>query len=81
MRRGSRELEPRPLTSLARQDHIDHFDGVQERKEEEEEEEEVMRISPRSDSPRGQFYSSLTIILINDGSHCLYCVLSCSYCD
>uniref|UniRef100_A0A3Q3WXY9 Uncharacterized protein n=1 Tax=Mola mola TaxID=94237 RepID=A0A3Q3WXY9_MOLML len=49
-RRGSREIEPRPLAPLASQDPIDQFDGLQEGKEEEE--EEVMRISPRSDSPR-----------------------------
>ena len=50
-RRGSRELEPRPLAPLASQDPVDQLDGVQEGNEEEE--EEVMRISPRSDSPRG----------------------------
>ncbi|XP_035527881.1 rho guanine nucleotide exchange factor 2 isoform X2 [Morone saxatilis] len=49
-RRGSRELEPRPLAPLASQDPVDQLDGVQEGNEEEE--EEVMRISPRSDSPR-----------------------------
>ncbi|KAM6936011.1 rho guanine nucleotide exchange factor 2-like isoform 2-T2 [Lycodopsis pacificus] len=46
-RRGSRELEPRPLAPLASQDPVDQLDGVEEGKE-----EEVMRISPRSDSPR-----------------------------
>lgn len=49
-RRGSRELEPRPLAPLASQDPADQLDGVQEGNEEEE--GEVMRISPRSDSPR-----------------------------
>ncbi|XP_042345929.1 rho guanine nucleotide exchange factor 2-like [Plectropomus leopardus] len=49
-RRGSRELELRPLAPLASQDPVDQLDGVQEGNEEEE--EEVMRISPRSDSPR-----------------------------
>ncbi|XP_044063885.1 rho guanine nucleotide exchange factor 2 [Siniperca chuatsi] len=49
-RRGSRELEPRPLAPLASQDPVDQLDGVQEGNEEEE--EDVMRISPRSDSPR-----------------------------
>ncbi|KAL7393461.1 hypothetical protein ABVT39_011202 [Epinephelus coioides] len=49
-RRGSRELESRPLAPLASQDPVDQLDGVQEGNEEEE--EEVMRISPRSDSPR-----------------------------
>ncbi|XP_073322356.1 rho guanine nucleotide exchange factor 2-like [Pagrus major] len=49
-RRGSRELEPRPLAPLASQDPVDQLDGVQEGNEDEE--EEVMRISPRSDSPR-----------------------------
>lgn len=49
-RRGSRELESRPLAPLATQDPIDQLDGLQEGNEEEE---EVMRISPRSDSPRG----------------------------
>lgn len=51
-RRGSRELELRPLAPLATQDAVDQLDGVQEGNEEEE--EEVMKISPRSDSPRGQ---------------------------
>ncbi|XP_040900464.1 rho guanine nucleotide exchange factor 2 [Toxotes jaculatrix] len=46
-RRGSRELEPRPLVPLASQDPVDQLDGFQE-----ENEEEVMKISPRSDSPR-----------------------------
>ncbi|XP_018534256.1 rho guanine nucleotide exchange factor 2 isoform X2 [Lates calcarifer] len=48
-RRGSRELEPLPLAPLANQDPVDQLDGVQEGNEEEE---EVMKISPRSDSPR-----------------------------
>ncbi|KAI3360704.1 hypothetical protein L3Q82_012839 [Scortum barcoo] len=48
-RRGSRELEPHPLAPLATQDPVDQLDGVQEGNEDEE---EVMRISPRSDSPR-----------------------------
>ncbi|XP_035861979.1 rho guanine nucleotide exchange factor 2-like isoform X2 [Sander lucioperca] len=47
-RRGSRELESRPLAPLASQDPVDQLDGVQEGNEE----EEVTRISPRSDSPR-----------------------------
>ncbi|XP_068426685.1 rho guanine nucleotide exchange factor 2-like isoform X2 [Clinocottus analis] len=46
-RRGSRELEPRPLAPLASQDPVDQLDGVEEGNG-----EEVMRISPRSDSPR-----------------------------
>nr|XP_046254570.1 rho guanine nucleotide exchange factor 2-like isoform X2 [Scatophagus argus] len=49
-RRGSRDPEPRPLAPLASQDPDDQLDGVQEGNEEEE--EEVMRMSPRSDSPR-----------------------------
>ncbi|XP_044215364.1 rho guanine nucleotide exchange factor 2 isoform X2 [Thunnus albacares] len=49
-RRGSRELEPRPLAPLASQEPDDQLDGVQEGMEEEE--EEVVKISPRSDSPR-----------------------------
>ncbi|KAM3613798.1 uncharacterized protein V6R79_005178 [Siganus canaliculatus] len=49
-RRNSRELESRPLAPLACQDPDDQLDGLQEKNEEEE--EEVMRISPRSDSPR-----------------------------
>ncbi|XP_070690907.1 rho guanine nucleotide exchange factor 2-like isoform X2 [Pempheris klunzingeri] len=49
-RRGSKDLEPRPLAPLASQDPVDQLDGVQEGNEGEE--EEVMRISPRSDSPR-----------------------------
>ncbi|TKS82788.1 Rho guanine nucleotide exchange factor 2 [Collichthys lucidus] len=48
-RRGSRELEPHPISPLAIQDPVDQLDGVQEVNEQEE---EVMRISPRSDSPR-----------------------------
>ncbi|XP_070823335.1 rho guanine nucleotide exchange factor 2-like isoform X2 [Chaetodon trifascialis] len=44
-RRGSRDLEPRPLAPLASQDPVDK-EGSNE------EEEEGMRISPRSDSPR-----------------------------
>uniref|UniRef100_A0A3Q3QX24 Rho/rac guanine nucleotide exchange factor (GEF) 2 n=2 Tax=Monopterus albus TaxID=43700 RepID=A0A3Q3QX24_MONAL len=49
-RRGSKELEPCPLYPLASQDPGDKLDGVQEGNEEEE--VEVMKISPRSDSPR-----------------------------
>lgn len=49
-RRGSRELELRPLAPLATEDPVDQLDGVQEGNEEED--EEVMKISPRSDSPR-----------------------------
>ncbi|XP_062279212.1 LOW QUALITY PROTEIN: rho guanine nucleotide exchange factor 2-like [Scomber scombrus] len=49
-RRGSRELELRPLAPLASQENDDQLDGVQEGNEEEE--EEVVKISPRSDSPR-----------------------------
>ncbi|XP_071325071.1 rho guanine nucleotide exchange factor 2-like isoform X2 [Trachinotus anak] len=49
-RRGSRELESCPLSPLASQDPVNQLDGVQEGNEEEE--EEVMKISPRSDSPR-----------------------------
>ncbi|GLD68706.1 rho guanine nucleotide exchange factor 2-like isoform X2, partial [Lates japonicus] len=48
-RHGSRELEPLPLAPLASEDPVDQLDGVQEGNEEEE---EVMKISPRSDSPR-----------------------------
>ncbi|XP_053183837.1 rho guanine nucleotide exchange factor 2 [Scomber japonicus] len=49
-RRGSRELELRPLAPLASQEPDDQLDGVQEGNEDEE--EEVVKISPRSDSPR-----------------------------
>ncbi|XP_023127413.1 rho guanine nucleotide exchange factor 2 isoform X1 [Amphiprion ocellaris] len=49
-RRGSRDLELRPLAPLATQDPTDQLDGVHEGNEEED--EEVMKISPRSDSPR-----------------------------
>ncbi|KAM3873565.1 rho guanine nucleotide exchange factor 2 [Diretmus argenteus] len=49
-RRGSRDLEPRPLAPLASQEPVDQLDGVQEGNEEEE--KDVVRISPRSDSPR-----------------------------
>ncbi|XP_034466628.1 rho guanine nucleotide exchange factor 2 isoform X1 [Hippoglossus hippoglossus] len=48
-RRGSRELEPRPIVPLASPNLVDQIDGCKERKEEKEEE---MMISPRSDSPR-----------------------------
>lgn len=51
-RRGSKDVEACVLAPLATEDPIDQLDGVQE----EEEEEEMMRISPRSDSPRGQCY-------------------------
>uniref|UniRef100_A0A669E5C6 Rho/Rac guanine nucleotide exchange factor 2 n=1 Tax=Oreochromis niloticus TaxID=8128 RepID=A0A669E5C6_ORENI len=53
-RRGSRELELRPLAPLATEDPVDQLDGVQEGNEEED--EEVMKISPRSDSPRGWYH-------------------------
>uniref|UniRef100_A0A8C3AJU9 Rho/Rac guanine nucleotide exchange factor 2 n=1 Tax=Cyclopterus lumpus TaxID=8103 RepID=A0A8C3AJU9_CYCLU len=46
-RRGSKELEPRPLAPLASQDPVDQLDGVEEGNG-----EEVIRNSPRSDSPR-----------------------------
>nr|XP_057908910.1 rho guanine nucleotide exchange factor 2-like [Doryrhamphus excisus] len=46
-RRGSRELEPHPLAPLATHDPVDQLDGVQER-----DEEDIVKISPRSDSPR-----------------------------
>uniref|UniRef100_A0A672FMM3 Rho guanine nucleotide exchange factor 2-like n=1 Tax=Salarias fasciatus TaxID=181472 RepID=A0A672FMM3_SALFA len=49
-RRGSKDLEFRPLAPLATEDPVDQLDGVQEGNDEEE--EEVMKISPRSDSPR-----------------------------
>ncbi|XP_029361142.1 rho guanine nucleotide exchange factor 2 isoform X1 [Echeneis naucrates] len=49
-RRGSRELESSSLSPRASQEPVDQLDGVQEGNEEEE--EEVMKISPRSDSPR-----------------------------
>ncbi|XP_061552078.1 rho guanine nucleotide exchange factor 2-like [Phycodurus eques] len=50
-RRGSRELEPHPLAPLATHDPLDQLDGVQEANEEEED-QQVVKISPRSDSPR-----------------------------
>ncbi|XP_058503169.1 rho guanine nucleotide exchange factor 2 isoform X1 [Solea solea] len=49
-RRGSKELEPRPLIPLVSQDPVSQLDGVQE--ENKEVEDELMKISPRSDSPR-----------------------------
>lgn len=52
-RRGSKEAETCVLAPLATEDPIDQLDGVQEENEDEEE-EEMMRISPRSDSPRGR---------------------------
>ncbi|XP_077430834.1 rho guanine nucleotide exchange factor 2-like isoform X2 [Vanacampus margaritifer] len=50
-RRGSRELELHPLAPLATHDPLDQLDGVQEANEEEED-QQVVKISPRSDSPR-----------------------------
>uniref|UniRef100_A0AAY5L7N6 Rho/rac guanine nucleotide exchange factor (GEF) 2 n=1 Tax=Esox lucius TaxID=8010 RepID=A0AAY5L7N6_ESOLU len=51
--------EPGPVAPLACQEPVDQLDGVQEGSEEEESEEEadVVRISPRSDSPRGESLS------------------------
>ncbi|XP_061700623.1 rho guanine nucleotide exchange factor 2-like [Syngnathoides biaculeatus] len=49
-RRGSRELELHPLAPLATHDPLDQLDGVQEANEEED--QQVVKISPRSDSPR-----------------------------
>ncbi|KAF7644343.1 hypothetical protein LDENG_00223720 [Lucifuga dentata] len=46
-RRGSMELEPHLLEPLSSQELVDQFDGVQEGKE-----EDVVKMSPRSDSPR-----------------------------
>uniref|UniRef100_A0AAY5F536 Rho/rac guanine nucleotide exchange factor (GEF) 2 n=1 Tax=Electrophorus electricus TaxID=8005 RepID=A0AAY5F536_ELEEL len=48
-----------PLAPLACQEAIDQLDGVQEGSDEEEEsdQEEEVRISPRSDSPRGELTS------------------------
>lgn len=63
-RRGSRELESGPLSPLASRDPVDQLDGVQEGNEEEE--EEVMKISPRSDSPRGWYQIKWSIALIDD---------------
>lgn len=66
-RRGSKEVEPCVLAPLATEDPIDQLDGVQEENEEEEE-EEMMKISPRSDSPRGQLanlaYAALAVAVI-----------------
>uniref|UniRef100_A0A6Q2WYG3 Rho/rac guanine nucleotide exchange factor (GEF) 2 n=1 Tax=Esox lucius TaxID=8010 RepID=A0A6Q2WYG3_ESOLU len=57
--RGSCDGEPGPVAPLACQEPVDQLDGVQEGSEEEESEEEadVVRISPRSDSPRGESLS------------------------
>ncbi|XP_015246766.1 PREDICTED: rho guanine nucleotide exchange factor 2-like [Cyprinodon variegatus] len=44
------EPEPQPFAPLAIEDPVDQLDGLEEGNEEEE--EEVMKISPRSDSPR-----------------------------
>lgn len=67
-RRGSKEVEPSVLAPLATEDPIDQLDGVQEENEEDEEEEEMMKISPRSDSPRGQLtmltYVALAAVVI-----------------
>uniref|UniRef100_A0A1A8EZR2 Rho/rac guanine nucleotide exchange factor (GEF) 2 n=1 Tax=Nothobranchius korthausae TaxID=1143690 RepID=A0A1A8EZR2_9TELE len=46
---SSKDPEPHPLAPLATEDPLDQLDGVEELNEEEE---EVMKISPRSDSPR-----------------------------
>ncbi|KAM9405568.1 rho guanine nucleotide exchange factor 2 isoform 4-T5 [Salvelinus alpinus] len=56
-RRGSGDGEPSPVAPLACQEPVDQLDGVQEGSEEESEEEEeeeadVVKVSPRSDSPR-----------------------------
>uniref|UniRef100_A0A8C7FS55 Rho/Rac guanine nucleotide exchange factor 2 n=1 Tax=Oncorhynchus kisutch TaxID=8019 RepID=A0A8C7FS55_ONCKI len=55
--RGSNEDIPSPVAPLACQEPVDQLDGVQEGSEEEEEESEeeadVVKVSPRSDSPRG----------------------------
>uniref|UniRef100_A0A3P8WWZ2 Rho/Rac guanine nucleotide exchange factor 2 n=1 Tax=Cynoglossus semilaevis TaxID=244447 RepID=A0A3P8WWZ2_CYNSE len=48
-RRGSKELELRPLAPLASQEPDDQLDGLLEGNEEGV---EVMKVSPRSDSPR-----------------------------
>uniref|UniRef100_A0A3Q2DNK8 Rho/rac guanine nucleotide exchange factor (GEF) 2b n=1 Tax=Cyprinodon variegatus TaxID=28743 RepID=A0A3Q2DNK8_CYPVA len=50
---GSEEPEPQPFAPLAIEDPVDQLDGLEEGNEEEE--EEVMKISPRSDSPRGSY--------------------------
>lgn len=47
------EPEPQPFAPLAIEDPVDQLDGLEEGNEEEE--EEVMKISPRSDSPRGLY--------------------------
>uniref|UniRef100_A0A8C7MAV2 Rho/Rac guanine nucleotide exchange factor 2 n=1 Tax=Oncorhynchus kisutch TaxID=8019 RepID=A0A8C7MAV2_ONCKI len=54
--RGSNEDIPSPVAPLACQEPVDQLDGVQEGSEEEESEEEadVVKVSPRSDSPRGE---------------------------
>ncbi|XP_021413891.2 rho guanine nucleotide exchange factor 2 isoform X1 [Oncorhynchus mykiss] len=55
-RRGSGDGEPSPVAPLACQEPVDQLDGVLEGSEEEEEESEeeadVVKVSPRSDSPR-----------------------------
>uniref|UniRef100_A0A8C7LQT6 Rho/rac guanine nucleotide exchange factor (GEF) 2 n=1 Tax=Oncorhynchus mykiss TaxID=8022 RepID=A0A8C7LQT6_ONCMY len=57
-RRGRRGSRPSPVAPLACQEPVDQLDGVQEGSEEEESEEEdeadVVKVSPRSDSPRGE---------------------------
>uniref|UniRef100_A0A3Q0SW32 Rho/Rac guanine nucleotide exchange factor 2 n=1 Tax=Amphilophus citrinellus TaxID=61819 RepID=A0A3Q0SW32_AMPCI len=55
--KGEQVSRLRPLAPLATQDPVDQLDGVQEGNEE----EEVMKISPRSDSPRGQYNWSITV--------------------
>uniref|UniRef100_A0A8C7M6P6 Rho guanine nucleotide exchange factor 2 n=1 Tax=Oncorhynchus mykiss TaxID=8022 RepID=A0A8C7M6P6_ONCMY len=56
--RGSNEDIPSPVAPLACQEPVDQLDGVLEGSEEEEEESEeeadVVKVSPRSDSPRGE---------------------------
>ncbi|XP_061127278.1 rho guanine nucleotide exchange factor 2-like isoform X3 [Syngnathus typhle] len=50
-RRGSRELELHPLAPLATHDPLDQLDGLQEASEDKQD-QQVVKISPRSDSPR-----------------------------
>jgi len=51
-RKSCSDIDPVPLAPLASQEAVDQLDGVLGGSEEDEE-PDVVRISPRSDSPRG----------------------------
>lgn len=61
------EAEPPAVAPLAVEDPVDQLDGLEEGPEEEE--EEVMKISPRSDSPRGQYLRNRRASHCHHGNH------------